>query len=207
MLEDCTCVIQTVVCELFHQRKKYTWSFVFWYRECLQSCAPPTPGLSWPHLFASRWAPLLLCLVWSENSTLIDISHVRHTATGCTGAWGEHGTAVQDGEPTKGCWSRWKVHRKCAFELAGVSTKIYKLSLAHATIPICLKPTVIIPVHKKSIILGLYNCWPFALTPQKLPLSHLWHPSICLQGEQVINITLYTALQHLEHRGSMCGCY
>ena len=56
------------------------------------------------------------------------------------------------------------VIKACADQLAGILTKIFNLSLAHATVPKCLKATIIVPIPKKPAIDSLNDYRPIALT-------------------------------------------
>lgn len=54
--------------------------------------------------------------------------------------------------------------KDCAEQLAVVFTRIFKRSLAQSTIPPCLKPSIIVPLPKKSNISSLSDYHPAALT-------------------------------------------
>jgi len=44
------------------------------------------------------------------------------------------------------------VIKACADQLAGILTKLFNLSLTHATVPTCLKASTIVPIPKKPAI-------------------------------------------------------
>lgn len=71
------------------------------------------------------------------------------------------------------------VFKVCADQLAPVFTRLFSLSLLHATVPHCLKSATIVPVPKSTIISGLNDYRPITLTPvvakcfEKLVLKHI----------------------------------
>uniref|UniRef100_A0A8C6LR59 Reverse transcriptase domain-containing protein n=1 Tax=Nothobranchius furzeri TaxID=105023 RepID=A0A8C6LR59_NOTFU len=104
--------------------------------------------------------------------------------------------------------------------MAGILTKLFNLSLSHASVPSCLKSATIIPSPKKSSIDSLNDYRPVALTPVITKcLERLISNNIqaCLPTsfdplqfayrgnrttEDAIALTLHTTLSHLETRGS-----
>ena len=113
-----------------------------------------------------------------------------------------------------------EVIKACADQLAVVFTKIFNLSLTHATVPPCLKSATIIPVPKNSTINNLSDYRPIALTPvvakcfERLMTHHIKE---CLPStfdpfqfaykanrstDDAISTALHTALSHLEHPGT-----
>ncbi len=58
-----------------------------------------------------------------------------------------------------------RVLRACAFQLAGVFTDIFNLSLSLSEVPLCLKKSTIVPIPKKNKITCLNDWRPVALTP------------------------------------------
>ncbi|KAK3508817.1 hypothetical protein QTP70_009615 [Hemibagrus guttatus] len=113
-----------------------------------------------------------------------------------------------------------RVLRACADQLAQVFTDIFNLSLAQATVPICLKTTTIKPVPKHSPAECLNDFRPIALTPivmkcfEKLVLSHLiacLPPTLdrhqfayCLNRstEDAISTAIHLALTHLDNNNT-----
>ncbi len=57
------------------------------------------------------------------------------------------------------------VLRACAFQLAGVFTDIFNLSLSLSVVPSCFKKSTIVPIPKKNKITCLNDWRPVALTP------------------------------------------
>ena len=72
-----------------------------------------------------------------------------------------------------------RVLKDCAYQLAGILTKIFNQSLAQSTVPPCLKSSTIVPLPKKPHISGFNDYRPVALTPvvmkcfEKLVRSHI----------------------------------
>ncbi len=72
-----------------------------------------------------------------------------------------------------------QVMKAYAEQLTVVFTHIFNLSLQQATVPICLKPATIIPIHKISAITNMNDYQPIALTLlimkwfDRLALSHI----------------------------------
>lgn len=113
-----------------------------------------------------------------------------------------------------------KVLKECAGQLTAVFTKIFNLSLAQATIPSCLKTSIIIPVPKKPSPSSLNDYRPVALTSvvmkcfERLVLKHIKTslPSTLdphqfayranRSTDDAITLALHTALNHLEHSGT-----
>ncbi len=110
------------------------------------------------------------------------------------------------------------VLRACAFQLAGVFTYIFNLSLSLSLVPSCFKKSTIVPISKKNKI-TCFNDWrPVALTPiyskcfEKLIRDHICSvlPASLdpLQfayrsnhsTDDAIAFTLHTALSHLENK-------
>ncbi len=58
-----------------------------------------------------------------------------------------------------------RVLRACAFQLAGVFTDIFNLSLSLSVVPLCFKKSTIVPIPKKNKITCLNDWRPVALTP------------------------------------------
>ncbi|PWA21794.1 hypothetical protein CCH79_00018881 [Gambusia affinis] len=58
-----------------------------------------------------------------------------------------------------------RVLKDCAYQLAGIFTKIFNQSLSQATVPPCLKSSTIVPLPKKNNINTLNDYRPVALTP------------------------------------------
>ncbi|KAI2665051.1 putative RNA-directed DNA polymerase from transposon BS [Labeo rohita] len=110
------------------------------------------------------------------------------------------------------------VLKSCVAELAGVFMNIFNLSLSKSVVPACFKMATIVPVPKSSIITSLNNWRPVALTPiVSKCFERLVRNFICsalpdsldpLQfaychnrsTDDAINLTLHTALSHLEKR-------
>ncbi len=57
------------------------------------------------------------------------------------------------------------VLKACAFQLAGVFTDIFNLSLSLSVVPSCFKKSIIVPIPKKNKITCLNDWRPVALTP------------------------------------------
>uniref|UniRef100_A0A669B3Y2 Reverse transcriptase domain-containing protein n=1 Tax=Oreochromis niloticus TaxID=8128 RepID=A0A669B3Y2_ORENI len=113
-----------------------------------------------------------------------------------------------------------RVLKACADQLAPVFTRLFNLSLTHATVPHCLKSSTIVPVPKSTTISSLSDYRPIALTPvvakcfEKLVLKHI---KDCLppsfdphqfayranrSTEDAISTALHSALHHLENPGT-----
>ncbi len=118
-----------------------------------------------------------------------------------------------------------RVLKACAFQLAGIFTDIFYLSLSLSVVPSCFKKSTIVPIPKKNKITCLNDWRPVALTPifskcfEKLirdyicsvlpasldPQKFAYRSST----DDAIAFTLHTALSHLEtshHRGSHMVC-
>ncbi len=111
--------------------------------------------------------------------------------------------------------------RACAFQLAGVFTDIFNLSLSLSVVPLCFKTSTIVPIPKKNKITCLNDWRPVALTPifSKCFEKHI-RDYICsvlpasldpLQfayrsnrsTDDAIAFTLHTALSHLENKNTI----
>ncbi len=57
------------------------------------------------------------------------------------------------------------VLKACAFQLAGLFTDIFNLSLSLSVVPSCFKKSIIVPIPKKNKITCLNDWRPVALTP------------------------------------------
>lgn len=113
-----------------------------------------------------------------------------------------------------------RVLKDCADQLTGVFTRIFNLSLEQASVPSCLKSSIIIPVPKNTTINSLNDYRPVALTPvvmkclEKLVRSHIIQglsPIFDLHQfayresrstEDAIACALHTTLTHLEQKDS-----
>ncbi len=126
----------------------------------------------------------------------------------------EHPQAVgPDGIPGR-------VLKACAYQLAGVFTDIFNLSLSLSVVPSCFKKSTIVPIPKKNKITCLNDWRPVALTPifskcfEKLIRDHICSvlPASLdpLQfayrrnrsTDDAIAFTLHTALSHLENKNT-----
>ncbi len=58
-----------------------------------------------------------------------------------------------------------RVLKACAFQLAGVFTDIFYLSLSLSVVPACFKKSTIVPIPEKNKITCLNDWRPVALTP------------------------------------------
>ncbi len=97
-----------------------------------------------------------------------------------------------------------RVLRACGFQLAGVFTDIFNLSLSMSVVPSCFKTSTIVPIPKKNKITCLNDCSDTHLkqvfweTHQRLHL--LWaacltgSATICRSTDDAIAFTLHTAL-------------
>ncbi len=113
-----------------------------------------------------------------------------------------------------------RVLRACAFQLAGVFTDIFNLSLSLSVVPLCFKKSTIVPIPKKNKITCLNDWRPVALTPifskcfEKLirdyicsvlpasldPLQFAYRSN--RSPDDAIAFTLHTALSHLENKNA-----
>ncbi len=111
-----------------------------------------------------------------------------------------------------------RVLKACAFQLAGVFTDIFNLSLSLSVVPSCFKKSTIVPIPKKNKITCLNDWRPVALTPifskcfEKLvrdyicsvlpasldPLQFAYRSN--RSTDDAIAFTLHTALSHLENK-------
>ncbi len=112
------------------------------------------------------------------------------------------------------------VLKACAFQLAGVFTDIFNLSLSLSVVPSCFKKSTIVSIPKKNKITCLNDWRPVALTPifskcfEKLVREHICSvlPASLdpLQfayrsnhsTDDAIAFTLHTALSHLENKNT-----
>ncbi len=110
--------------------------------------------------------------------------------------------------------------KACAFQLAGVFTDIFNLSLSLSVVPSCFKKSTIVPIPKKNKITCLNDWRPVALTPifskcfEKLirdyicsvlpasldPLQFAYRSN--RSTDDAITFTLHTALSHLENKNT-----
>ncbi len=113
-----------------------------------------------------------------------------------------------------------RVLRPYAFQLAGVFTDIFNISLSLSVVPLCFKKSTIVPIPKKNKITCLNDWRPIALTPifskcfEKLIRDHICSvlPASLdpLQfayrsnrsTDDAIAFTLHTALSHLENKNA-----
>ncbi len=113
-----------------------------------------------------------------------------------------------------------RVLKACAFQLAGVFTDIFNLSLSLSVVPACFKKSTIVPIPKKNKITCLNDWRPVALTSifskcfEKLVREHICSvlPASLdpLQfayrsnssTDDPIAFTLHTALSHLENKNT-----
>ncbi len=113
-----------------------------------------------------------------------------------------------------------RVLKACAFQLAGVFTDIFNLSLSLSVVPSCFKKSTIVPIPKKNKITCLNDWRPVALTPifskcfEKLvrdyicsvlpasldPLQFAYRSN--RSTDDAIAFTLHTALSHLENKNT-----
>ncbi len=113
-----------------------------------------------------------------------------------------------------------RVLKACAFQLAGVFTVIFNLSLSLSVVPSCFKKSTIVPIPKKNKITCLNDWRPVALTPifskcfEKLvrdyicsvlpasldPLQFAYRSNH--STDDAIAFTLHTALAHLENKNT-----
>ncbi len=110
--------------------------------------------------------------------------------------------------------------KACAFQLAGVFTDIFNLSLSLSVVPSCFIKSTIVPIPKKNKITCLNDWRPVALTPifskcfEKLvrdyicsvlpasldPLQFAYRSN--RSTDNAIAFTLHTALSHLENKNT-----
>ncbi len=113
-----------------------------------------------------------------------------------------------------------RVLKACAFQLAGVFTDIFNLSLSLSVVPSCFKKSTIVPIPKKNKITCLNDWRPVALTPifskcfEKLVREHICSvlpdsldPSQFAyrsnrSTDDAIAFPLHTALSHLENKNT-----
>ncbi len=113
-----------------------------------------------------------------------------------------------------------RVLKACAYQLAGVFTDIFSLSLSLSVVPSCFKKNTIVPIPKENKITCLNDWRPVALTPifskcfEKLIRDHICSvlPASLdpLQfayrrnrsTDDAIAFTLHTALSHLENKNT-----
>ncbi len=113
-----------------------------------------------------------------------------------------------------------RVLKACVFQLAGVFTDIFNLSLSLSVVPSCFKKSTIVPIPKKNKITCLNDWRPVALTPifsecfEKLVREHICSvlPASLdpLQfayrsnrsTDDAIAFPLHTALSHLENKNT-----
>ncbi len=113
-----------------------------------------------------------------------------------------------------------RVLKACTFQLAGVFTDIFNLSLSLSVVPSCFKKSIIVPIPKKNKITCLNDWRPVALTPifskcfEKLvrdyicsvlpasldPLQFAYRSNRSTDDD--IAFTLHTALSHLENKNT-----
>ncbi len=113
-----------------------------------------------------------------------------------------------------------RVLKACAFQLSGVFTDIFNLSLSLSVVPACFKKSTIVPIPKKNKITCLNDWRPINLTPifskcfEKLlrehicsvlpasldPLQFAYHSN--RSTDDAIAFTLHTALSHLENKNT-----
>ncbi len=115
-----------------------------------------------------------------------------------------------------------RVLKACAFQLAGVYTDIFSLSLSLSVVPACFKKSTMgtMPIPKKNKITFLNDWRPVALTPifskcfEKLvrdyicsvlpasldPLQFAYRSN--RSTDDAIAFTLHTALSHLENKNT-----
>ncbi len=112
------------------------------------------------------------------------------------------------------------VLRACTFQLAGVFTDLFNLSLSLSVVPSCFKKSTIVPIPKKNEITCLNDWSPVALTPifskcfEKLIRDHICSVLPASQDplqfayrsnrstDDAIAFTLHTALSHLENKNT-----
>ncbi len=113
-----------------------------------------------------------------------------------------------------------RVLKACAYQLAGVFTDIFNLSLSLSVVPSCFKKSTIVPIPKKNKITCLNDWRPVALTPifskcfEKLirdhicsvlpasldPLQYAYRRN--RSTDDAIAFTLHTALSDLETKNT-----
>ncbi len=113
-----------------------------------------------------------------------------------------------------------RVLRACAFQLAGVFTDIFNLSLSLSVVPSCFRKSTIVPIPKKNKITCLNDWRPVALTPifskcfEKLIRDHICSVLPALldplqfayrsdrSTDDAIAFTLHITLSHLENKNT-----
>ncbi len=113
-----------------------------------------------------------------------------------------------------------RVLQACAFQLVGVFTDIFNLSLSLTVVPLCFKKSTIVPIPKKNKITCLNDWRTVALTPifskcfEKLirdyicsvlpasldPLQFAYRSN--RSTDDAIAFTLHTGLSHLENKNA-----
>lgn len=113
-----------------------------------------------------------------------------------------------------------RVLRACTFQLPGVFTDIFNLSLCLSVVPSCFKESTIVPIPKKNKITCLNDWRPVGLTPifskcfERLirdyicsvlpasldPLQFAYRSN--RSTDDAIAFTLHTALSHLENKNT-----
>ncbi len=89
-----------------------------------------------------------------------------------------------------------------AFQLAGVFTDIFNLSLSLSVVPSCFKKSTIVPIPKKNKI-TCFNDWrPVALTPIFSKCFEKLKYRSNRSTDDAIAFTLHTALSHLENKNT-----
>lgn len=128
-------------------------------------------------------------------------------------------TSVESCECQEGRRPGWEHHQSIITSSLGVFTNIFNLSLAHTTVPACLKTATIIPVPKQTNISSPNDYRPVALTSinskcfERLVLGHIKSTLLLtLDQHQYAYGTsrstedaftaLNTALTHLEQGGT-----
>jgi len=105
-------------------------------------------------------------------------------------------------------------------ESKGLLTDIFNLSLSLASVPVCLKTSIIVPVPKKTVVESMNDYRPVALTPlimkcfERLVLTHIKDTvNITVDPHQyayrrnrsvsdAVSTVVHSALTHLENRDS-----
>ena len=111
--------------------------------------------------------------------------------------------------------------RACADQLAGVFRDIFNLSLSQSVVPTCFKMSTIFPVPKKAKVTEQNEYCPVAFTSvimkcfEKLVKDHITSTlpdTLCAiqfayrqrSTDDAIDITLHTALSHLNKKNTYC---
>ena len=99
-----------------------------------------------------RGAKQPLCPVWDHHHTpaVTASPWFQHPTSLSPGTWGEK--KVKSSEAAGPDGIPGTVIKACADQLAGILTKIFNLSLTQATVPTCLKASIIVPIPKKTAI-------------------------------------------------------